>query len=236
MYREYTKKGLKIVDVRGINNLYGFTKEFIECLSQTFDMRVSRNIYTKLLEKVIFKNGSLIPSRAEKTLNGIKWSITWKNLKMVGLDANEKSFAWKMVQDMLPIGKRIHRDKAEKRCLRKLNDISFCEVIPDLRHFFVECPVVEQAFLKLQEIVCNFLQRDILDKNLISLDFNHRNKKKVKIMVWLVTKWLYNIYMNKIFNKTNLLAEMRKQLNWNIQQLRKIGALDEMKLVLNLLN
>ena len=68
MYREYTNKGIYIVDVREIDKLYGFTKEFIECLSQTFDMRVSRNIYTKLLEKDIFKNGSLIPSRAEKKL------------------------------------------------------------------------------------------------------------------------------------------------------------------------
>ena len=32
-----------------------------------------------------------------------------------GLDADERCFAWKVIQDMRPVGARIHRNNAEKK-------------------------------------------------------------------------------------------------------------------------
>ena len=39
------------------------------------------------------------------------------------------------------------------------------------------------------------------------------------------------MHVKKIFNKSQLIAEMRKALTWNVDLMRVIGSLDEMKLL-----
>ena len=81
----------------------------------------TKQIYDILIKDTIEKNGSLIESRNEKREIGIKWRHVWKNLSSVkGINAEVKDFTWKLTQDMLPIGNRIHRKNVEKRCLNKL--------------------------------------------------------------------------------------------------------------------
>ena len=233
MYKEAQSKNLQVNEV---TKLYGYPEILIEMWEKKVDLNQVKSIYSYLMEKITFKNGSVIPSRSEKRLQGVKWGLTWANLnKLKGLNAKEKDFAWKVTQDMLPIGRRIHRGNIEKKCLRKLDNDSLCQYISDLDHLFVSCPAVTVVFGKVKEIVCNFLQRNISDQDLFLLSFNHRNKKKLKLSVWFVIKCLYSIYVNKAFNNNILLAEMRKALNWNLELLRKIGSIDDMKILLNLL-
>lgn len=171
-----------------------------------------------------------------KKNEGIKWSVCWRNLKLLrGVNADEKVFAWKVIQDMVPVGRRIHRPNVEKRCLYKLNDDSQRQVIPDLYHALAGCPAVNESFLKVKEITCTYLGRNIDDKTLIHISFNHRDKRKVKVAVWFVVNCRFLIYVNRLFNKTQLLAEMRRILVWNIDLMRNIGSLNEMIILKNLI-
>ena len=70
-------------------------------------------------------------------LSNVKWNISWKNLKILsGVNAEEKEFVWKVIQDMVPVGRRIHKKNVERRCLKVLPSGNECQVIPDLRHVF----------------------------------------------------------------------------------------------------
>ena len=58
------------------------------------------------------RNGSYIPSRNEKRVDGIKWKASWYNVSSVrGLSPEEKCFAWKITQDMLDVGVRKHKKR-----------------------------------------------------------------------------------------------------------------------------
>ena len=83
-----------------IGKVYGYCKDFKELLLEGFNMNIVKNTYTKLLEKILIRNGSLIPSRNEKKTYGVKWSLTWKNFHLArNFNAEEKIFFWKVFQD-----------------------------------------------------------------------------------------------------------------------------------------
>ena len=72
-------------------------------------------MYAKLIETITHKNGSLIPSRSERRSRGIRWKVSWRNLgRMKGLNPEEREFGWKMCQDMLEVGDRLHRKGSNK--------------------------------------------------------------------------------------------------------------------------
>ena len=48
----------------------------------------------------------------------------------------EKDFAWKVSQDMLAVGQRIHKN-VDKRCLNKTENNKVYQVIPDLDHVLI---------------------------------------------------------------------------------------------------
>jgi hypothetical protein len=111
----------------------------------------SKEIYGVLMEKVTQKNESLIPSRNENKVNGIKWSVVWKNLKiMKGVNAEEKFFVWKSTQDMSEVGYRIRRKNAQRSCQRLTKSGLKCEENEDIYHCLSECEVVEETFMDLK--------------------------------------------------------------------------------------
>ena len=104
------------------------------------------------MEKVVQKNGSLIPSRNEKKISGIKWKVAWKNQVLLkGVTAEEKGFAWKMSQDMLEVGSRIHRKNAKRTCQRETRNGERCEEIEDIWHYLSQCEVVKECFEELKQ-------------------------------------------------------------------------------------
>ena len=59
------------------------------------DFKDVSHIYDFLIEGIISKNNSVIPSRSERRIDGVRWSTAWKNLHGVrGLSAEEYVFAW----------------------------------------------------------------------------------------------------------------------------------------------
>ena len=147
-----------------------------------------------------------------------------------GITLDEMDFAWKVFQDILAVGNRIHRN-VEKRCLRKSRNDEECQVIPDLYHALTECESVKNTFNEIKGIVESFLNRRIESKNLIFLDFSHRKRKRLKLTLWFVVKSLYLMHVKKFFNKDQLIGEMRRELDWNILMARVVGSLDDMEIL-----
>ena len=73
-----------------------------------------------------------------------------------------------------------------------------------------------------------FTERIIKYELLIHLGFNHRDKFKLMCGIWFAVKMLYYIFIKKMFNKQQLLHEIIKELEWNLNLTRKIGSQGEM--------
>ena len=118
MSREFKTRKCNLNDLNSYKDIYGYTDEFTDIMRAGVTPSISIVIYRYLSEAIICRNNSIIPSRSEKRVNGIKWSVAWENFRWLkGMDSEELTFAWKLQQDLLPIGSRLHRQNAERRCL-----------------------------------------------------------------------------------------------------------------------
>ena len=190
-----------------------------------------------MIKEVTHRNGSLIPSRREKKVSNVKWGLVFKNLKLLsGITAEERCFAWKLCQDMLAVGRRIFRRNAERRCLAILGDGSLCEEIQDLDHAFRNCGSVVETYDMMIQVLNRLMERSISSNLLLHLAFNHRRKQTLKCALWFAVKAMYCIFINKMFNREQILRELVKEIDWNLRLNRKVGSHGEMvklKLILS---
>ena len=211
-----------------VDSLYGFKNDFKRVLNSGVDFKNIKQIYEQLMNDVCFRNGSLVPSRAEKRTTGVKWKIAWKNLQQTrGVTAQEKYFQWQVQQDMLPIGDRLHRPGAEKRCLSVLENDNYCSQISTRQHMFLSCPSPPVGDNLVKNILSDFLNRNITDQEILYFSFNHRSKKRLIIAIWFAVKMLFWIYSKKCLNKMQLLDEMLKEIQWNLKMTNSLGCHSE---------
>ena len=209
------------------DKLYGCKSDFKKVLDAGVDLRNVKQIYDHLMNDICFRNGSLIPSRAEKRSTGVKWKIAWRNLQQTKVTAQEKYFQWQVQQDMLPTGDRLHRPGAEKRCLSVMENNGVCTQISNRQHMLLTCPCPPVGDNIIKLILSDYLERTISDQEILHFSFNHRNKKRLKIGVWFAVKMLFWIYCKKFFNKMQLLDEMLKEIQWNLKMTNCLGSLSE---------
>ena len=230
MYRDFLQYDCNITDSWIVNNLYGYNLDFVKVYKEGLAMAPVKEIYDFLLHDSIYKNGSLIPSRAEKRSNNVKWSLVWKNLQSLkGVTPEAKCFAWKSSQDMLAVGSRIHRKNVERRCMSVLENGQNCLEIEDLEHRFRKCKNVQGVYSGMVEILETFLGQEVDFNLLIHFAINHRNKKKLVVALWLAVKVMFKIFQEKDRNKGQILREMVKEIDWNININRKLGSKCELR-------
>ena len=230
MYHDFLQYDCNITDSWIVNNLYGYNLDFVKVYKEGLAMAPVKEIYDFLLHDSIYKNGSLIPSRAEKRSNNVKWSLVWKNLQSLkGVTPEAKCFAWKSSQDMLAVGSRIHRKNVERRCMSVLENGQNCLEIEDLEHRFRKCKNVQGVYSGMVEILETFLGQEVDFNLLIHFAINHRNKKKLVVALWLAVKVMFKIFQEKDRNKGQILREMVKEIDWNININRKLGSKCELR-------
>ena len=179
-----------------------------------------------MVKEICEKNSSVIPSRNEKKMRGIKWSNTWKNLeKTSGLNAIEKEFLWKLSQDMLLIGGRIHRGNVDKEC-KNMQDGIQCRNIPDIMHTFVTCKGTEKDFTLLKDLIKEVNNADINTNEILTISFTNRNRKRRVVIVWLTAKVLFGIFNKE--NIKNTLEQLVRELEWYLKGQVRIGSCKEM--------
>ena len=217
-------------DLDSLKEIYGYSEDFEKVLKLRIDS--SRQIYEELMNDILVRNNSLIPSRNEKRSRGIKWSVAWKNWsKLRGVDATEREFAWKIQQDMLNNGSRLHRLNADKRCMLLLDDGTNCVEIETREHLFVRCETVVELFSVCSDIIKGVLEKNVGVDEILHLSFNHRCKSRLTVAVWFAVKAMFKIYQNNQRNKMQLLLEIIKEIDWNLDLNRKIGSINDMRLL-----
>ena len=92
------------------------------------------------------------------------------------MSAEEKTFAWKVSQDMLPVGIRLHRKNAERRCMQEMENNFVCLEDQNLQHLLIKCRGVENANKSILNILYQFLGQKV-DTEFMYFSFNHRNNK-----------------------------------------------------------
>jgi hypothetical protein len=75
-------------------------------------------------------------------------------------------------------------------------------------------------------ILSDFLERPVSEEEILHFSFSHRNKKRLKLALWFAVKMLFLIYSRKCMNKMQLLAEIQKEIQWNLN-MRKFGSHSE---------
>lgn len=219
-----------------LGNVYGDQQIMLEIMNQGKAEAPVKEIYQILLDKVVSNNGSIIPSREERR-SQVKWKLSWKNQKNLrGVVPEEKMFAWKLCQDMLPVGARIHRANAEKRCLANLDMGVICVEVQDREHFFRACELKGQIYRRLAMVLSKYLGKDVSFVEVIHLAFSHRNERKLRIAVWFAVKWLYIMWISKNDNKQQVMMEMLKEIDWNVRMKRfsrSQGELSELREILD---
>ena len=159
-----------------------------------------------------------------------------KFLSLCGVNAEVKAFCWKIQQDLLPLGARLHRPNVDKRCMLELRGNIICDAMETREHVFIHCEVVEETIGLVKNIVVEYLKRDITLHEYIHLAFNHRNYKKRQPATWFAVRSLYEIYQNRYINGAQLLMKSIKELDWNLYLNRKIGSRSEMMNLKTLMN
>ena len=210
--------------------IYGSSKDIGTYLEQELEPKSVRETYLFLLDQKIVRGSSWIPSRAEKKNTGIKWKTTWKNINLVKqVSPIVKQFMWNCVQDMVVVGERKHRANRNRNCEIRIEDdtgsLEECGMMESLRHALCFCPASRTKFMKLSEILCEFLEREITDEQILFLSFNNRHKKRLKMGIWFTVNCLYFIYNERTAEVSKMLEEMKKQLFWHLTLERWIAGM-----------
>ena len=143
------------------------------------------------------------------------------------MNAHEKEFAWKLTQDMLYIGRRIHRANVEKECKNEIGNMGLCKEIPDLLHTFVTCDGVKDLYGEVVRIIEKVFNVSIKAEEMITMSFMDRNIMKMRLMLWSVIKILYGIYMK--VGRTDLFIGLLRDLEWIQQNNLRIGTVEMMR-------
>ena len=230
------EKSLQI-DAQIKEKIYGKSDDFelVKLNRNKIDFSQVGQIYLTLLDNKIKKGASLIPSRAEKVYNSIKWGISWKNLNLLkAVNPKTKYFAWSCVQDMVPVGARLHRAQQNKLCKMDIintnsNQIVTCGKLETLRHALCECPSSNNKFELVKKILITFFGANVTTDQIIFLSLNHRNKKKMKIAIWLIVKTMYFIYTKRTADSSELVNFIRQEIVWHEKIERWFGRNSKIK-------
>ena len=100
--------------------------------------------------KYLIRINSIIPTRSEKRSNHVKWKVAWQNFATLrGVSAEVRVFVWKMQQDLLNLGARMHRPNINKRCMMVVSRNDICEELETREHVFIHCEIVCETCEKI---------------------------------------------------------------------------------------
>ena len=83
---------------------------------------------------------------------------------------------------------------------------------------------MKETFESCKSIIREYLDRVVEPKDILYLSFNHRNKHRLRGGVWFAVKLMYLVYQNRTRNKSQLLRDIVKEIDWNLDLNRKIGS------------
>ena len=219
MFRELKMRGIAFNGNNILSqNIYGINTEFLNYLKSGRDSYSAKQFYDELLYNAVYNNGNLIPSRIEKKVLNVRWSLTYRNFyNLRFVTAIEREFCFKMFQDLVDVNQRIHRKNSDPRCLREIKPNVLCSSIQDRQHAFINCIRIKESIDILKSILFEYTNRNFTDEDLLYISFRCHKKVLTNISVWLIVKFMYRIY-RKIFEKNYILFEIRNEIKFLIKE------------------
>ena len=155
----------------------------------------------------------LIPSRLEELNQGIDFSHTYRMARLPGLSPDQKSFLFKMIQNLLPTRERLHRvGKSPTSCC------SFCDSPEDTPEHLLTCPYSSQVATPL--LACLSCQAgDLTAKDVTILNI-HTSESWELPAVWLIATCLSFIWEDRLARKRSSLDRLRAELLARVSLLR----------------
>ena len=138
---------------------------------------------------------------------------------MKGLNPAEKSFLWKMINNLLPTQSRLFRLKIKNtlsplcsRCDRGEND--------DLIHALITCNLNSETSTWLMTILQNYISA-LQPRQVVLLDLGPLDESLRLPLVWLISSTLSLVWEARRENKRPTLHKIRSSLEAKVNILRK---------------
>ena len=206
MHRECKERNISVLGGSLSEAVYGHERIFVELYSCGVEM-CSKKIYKFLLKKLVRDQTSLVPSRIERRIQGIRWSKSYSNLENLKMAPKEKEFTFLLIQDLLAVNARLHRRNSDPRCQREMAS-GKCVEVQDRMHFFVSCPVIHETYVFLKNLVCLVIGRFLKDSEILHLSFGVENKKWTALAVWLVCKCFFKMFYDRSTQLKSIFREI----------------------------
>ena len=125
----------------------------------------------------------------------------------------EKEFLFMFVNDLLPVRARLHSQN-DKTCRRfSFNNVK-CNFIENRQHFFSNCLEINDCFIIIKDIIEQFLQIKILNKQIFALSFMVSNKLRSSFAAWFIIKCFFYVYtLSETCSKT-ILEHMKNEIDF----------------------
>ena len=147
----------------------------------------------------------LIPSRLEEASPNIDFSHSYRMTRLFGLSPDQKTFLFKLIQNILPTRERLHRTGKSPS-----PSCSFCDTPEDTPDHLLTCPHSTQVATPL--IACLSSQAGNLTPNDIILLNLHTSESWELPAVWLIATCLNCIWEDRLARKVSSLDRTRAEL------------------------
>ena len=178
-----------------------------------------------LFQEKIVTADNPVPLRAERKNPRICWKNAWKNYSRCrGVAPELTQFGWKLLQDMVHVPSRNHRKGTSKDCQHlvydeDLKEMVICNKFGNLQHTLAECQITRHKFSELNAILDNFLGKPISKEQIISLSFRHFDKKKMKMVTWIIINSLYYIFKHRESGCADILRVIKQDLYFHLKNI-----------------
>ena len=156
----------------------------------------------------------LILSSLEESSPGTDFSNSYRMARLFGLSPEQKTFLFKMTQNLLPTRERLHRvGKSPSPSCR------FCDDPQDNIEHLLACPYSTQVATPL--LACLSSQAGTLtNKNITTLNFSTSESWELPA-AWLVATCLNLIWDDRVASRSTSIISCRAELSARISILRR---------------
>ena len=150
---------------------------------------------------------------------------------MKGANPKERKFGWKMCQDMLEVGDRLHRKGSNKVCSWIQRNGVECKSLETVEHRLFLCERVRAYSNALIEVVKRMIGHDIDRKEILFLNFNVRNRGVLNVCIWFVVKAFHLVFKGKV-DQLMIWKDISKEIVWSIENsdiMLDFGNMDRIK-------
>ena len=132
------------------------------------------------------------------------------------------------MQDLVPVGQRMHRKGSTKECIKVLKGAVICNEIESLQHRVLSCESVRVSSSVIAVVLRKLIEREVNERLILSLSFRHRRRSTLQVSLWFVVKALHFIYKSSRVKKDEMITEILTENKSNIENNILIGSRQEM--------